>query len=131
MSDSRQPAGEPVRQGEGADGFPTAVNIPCSSVEDCSSSASAWRGPGCSSSSGFRSVELYGLWGWTREYTIEEFERGVVPEQKRQLLGVVETGLLGMYMLIVSEILIFAGFFVAWFYLDATRGPFPRTAIPG
>jgi len=55
MSDSRQPAGEPVRQGEGADGFPTAVNIPCSSVEDCSSSASAWRGPGCSSSSGFRS----------------------------------------------------------------------------
>jgi len=30
-----------------------------------------------------------------------------------------------MYMLIVSEILIFAGFFVAWFYLDATRGPFP------
>jgi len=75
-------------------------------------------------------VELYGLWGWTREYTIEEFERGVVPEQKRQLLGV-ETGLLGMYMLIVSEILIFAGFFVAWFYLDATRGPFPRTAIPG
>jgi len=28
-------------------------------------------------------------------------------------------------MLIVSEILIFAGFFVAWFYLDATRGPFP------
>jgi len=36
-----------------------------------------------------------------------------------------------MYMLIVSEILIFAGFFVAWFYLDATRGPFPRTAIPG
>jgi cytochrome c oxidase subunit 3 len=34
-------------------------------------------------------------------------------------------------MLIVSEILIFAGFFVAWFYLDATRGPFPPDGYPG
>lgn len=129
MSDSRQPAGEPVRQGEGADGFPHGSKYPL-----FVGGGLFFIGLGLAWSWLFLiigiPVELYGLWGWTREYTIEEFERGVVPEQKRQLLGV-ETGLLGMYMLIVSEILIFAGFFVAWFYLDATRGPFPRTAIPG
>lgn len=129
MSDAQQPAGEPVRQGEGADGFPHGSKYPL-----FVGGGLFFIGLGLAWSWLFLiigvPIELYGLWGWTREYTIEEFERGVVPEQKRQLLGV-ETGLLGMFMLIVSEILIFAGFFVAWFYLDATRGPFPPDSYPG
>lgn len=129
MSDAEQAAGEPVRRGEGADGFPHGSKYPL-----FVGGGLFFIGMGLAWSWLFLiigvPVELYGLWGWTKEYTIEEFERGVIPEQKRQLLGV-ETGLLGMYMLIVSEILLFAGFFVAWFYLDATRGPFPLEGYPG
>lgn len=119
--------GQPVRTGTGAEGFPHGSKYPL------------FVGAGLF----FLALGLvwlpvlivgvpvmvYGLWGWTREYAIEEYEAGVVPEQKRQLLGV-ESGLIGMYIVIVSEILIFAGFFVAWFYLDATRGPFPLEGFP-
>jgi cytochrome c oxidase subunit 3 len=126
---SDTPAGEPVRQGEGADGFPHGSKYPL-----FVGAGLFFIGLGLAWSPLFLlvgiPVEIYGLWGWTREYAIEEFERGVVPEQKRQLMGV-ETGLLGMYILIFSEILVFAGFFVAWFYLDATRGPFPLEGFPG
>ena len=120
--------GEPATRGEGADGFPHGSKYPF--VVGMGMMLLGW---------GLMwnpvlivgvPVMLWGVWGWTREYAIEEFERGVIPEQKRQLLGV-ETGLLGMYVLIVSEILIFMGFFVAWFYLDATRGPFPSEGYPG
>ncbi|MFB6197682.1 MAG: cytochrome oxidase subunit III, partial [Halobacteriaceae archaeon] len=129
MSGSESAAGEPVRQGEGAEGFPHGSKYPL-----FVGAGLFFIGVGLAWIPlvlviGIP-VELYGLWGWTKEYAIEEFEEGVVPEQKRQLLGV-ETGLIGMYILIVSEILIFAGFFVAWFYLDATRGPFPPEGYPG
>ncbi|MFB6354095.1 MAG: heme-copper oxidase subunit III [Halobacteriales archaeon] len=121
--------GTPARQGTGAEGFPHGSKYPLfvGAGFFFVGLALAWAYvfliigvP----------VLLYGLWGWTREYAIEEYERGVIPEQKRQLLGI-ETGLLGMYFLIISEILVFAGFFVAWFYLDATRGPFPPEGYPG
>lgn len=120
--------GEPVRTGEGAEGFPHGSKYPL-----FVGAGLFFLGLGLAWSWVFLlvgiPVELYGLVGWTREYAIEEYEAGVVPEQKRQNLGV-ETGLLGMYVLVVSEILVFAGFFVAWFYLDATRGPFPPGDFP-
>jgi cytochrome c oxidase subunit 3 len=72
---------------------------------------------------------LYGLWGWVHEYAFEECDARVIRERERQLLGI-ETGLLGMYVLIVSGILLFMGFCVAWFYLDATREPFPLEGLP-
>jgi cytochrome c oxidase subunit 3 len=120
--------GEPVRQGEGAEGFPHGSKYPLFVGLGLFlvGLALAWAPvilvlaiP----------VEVYGLWGWTREYAIEEYEAGVIPEQKRQIVGT-ETGLLGMYILVFSEILVFAGFFVAWFFLDATRGPFPPEGLP-
>ena len=119
--------GEPVRRGTGAEGFPHGSKYPLfvGAGMFLVSVGLVWLPvlivgiP----------VLVYGLWGWTVEYTIEEYEMQVVPEQKRQLLGM-ESGLVGMYIVIVSEILIFAGFFVAWFYLDATRGPFPPPGFP-
>lgn len=128
MAGSESP-GEPVERGEGAEGFPHGSKYPL-----FVGMGLFFLGLGLAWSYLFLviaiPVELYGLWGWTREYTIEEYERGVIPEQKRQLLGV-ETGLIGMYLLVISEILVFAGFFVSWFYLDATRGPFPPEGFPG
>jgi len=122
-------AGEPVQRGEGADGFPHGSKYPL-----FVGAGLFFIGVGLAYSWLFLiigvPVELYGLWGWVKEYTIEEFERGVIPEQKRQVLGY-ETGLLGMYLFVISEILVFMGFFVAWFYLDATRGPFPPEGYPG
>ena len=122
------PPGEPVQRGEGADGFPHGSKFPL-----FVGLGLFFIGLGFAWSPIFLilgvPIEVYGLWGWTREYTIEEYERGVIPEQKRQLMGV-ETGMLGMFILVFSEILVFAGFFVAWFYLDATRGPFPLEGFP-
>jgi len=75
-------------------------------------------------------VLAYGMWGWTYEYAVEEYESAIVPEQKRQLLGV-KSGYLAMVLVVGGELIIFAGLFVAWFYLDATRGPFPIDGFPG
>ncbi|MFB6254035.1 MAG: heme-copper oxidase subunit III [Halobacteriaceae archaeon] len=123
------PPGEPVTRGEGAEGFPHGSKYPL-----FVGAGLFFIGLGLSLTwlaliIGVP-VLLYGLGGWTWEYGVEEYEAGIIPEQKRQILGV-ETGLLGMYFLILSEILAFAGFFVAWFYLDATRGPFPPGDLPG
>lgn len=124
----RDAVGEPVERGEGAEGFPHGSKYPL-----FVGAGLFFIGLGLAWIPLFLlvgvPVELYGLWGWTKEYTIEEYEAGIIPEQKRQVLGV-ETGLLGMLLLVFSEILVFAGFFVAWFYLDATRGPFPPSGYP-
>jgi cytochrome c oxidase subunit 3 len=120
--------GEPATRGEGAEGFPHGSKYPF--VVGMGMMFTGWGLMWAPVLIVGVPVLLWGVWGWTREYAIEEFERGVIPEQKRQLLGV-ETGLIGMYVLIVSEILVFMGFFVAWFYLDATRGPFPPEGYPG
>ena len=127
MADSESNVGEPVRRGEGAEGFPHGSRYPF--VVGVGLLLLGWGLMWPPVLIAGVPVILYGLWGWTREYAIDEFEAGVVPEQKRQSLGI-ETGLLGMYVLIVSEILVFMGFFVAWFYLDATRGPFPPAGYP-
>jgi len=119
--------GEPVRRGEGAEGFPHGSKYPF--IVGMGMMFTGWGLMWAPVLIVGVPLLLWGVWGWTKEYAIEEFEAGVIPEQKRQLLGV-ETGLIGMYVLIVSEILIFMGFFVAWFYLDATRGPFPVEGYP-
>ncbi len=119
--------GEPVRHGDGAEGFPHGSKYPL--VVGLGFLLLGWGLMWPPVLVAGVPVMLYGIWGWVREYAFEEYESGIVPEQKRQLLGI-ETGLLGMYVLIVSEILIFMGFFVAWFYLDATRGPFPVEGYP-
>ena len=127
MATEADRSGEPVRRGEGAEGFPHGSKYPF--VVGMGLLFTGWGLMWNPSLVVGVPLLLWGVWGWAREYVVEEFERGVVPEQKRQLLGV-ETGLLGMYVLIVSEVLVFMGFFVAWFYLDATRGPFPAEGYP-
>lgn len=119
-------AGEPVRTGSGAEGFPHGSKYPF------------FVGAGMF----FTALGLlwlpilvvgipilgYGIAGWTWEYAVDEFESGVVPEQKRQRLGL-ETGLLSMYIVVAGEILIFLALFVSWFYLEAERGgSFPPMA---
>lgn len=118
--------GEPTRRGTGAEGFPHGSKYPF------------FVGAGMF----FTALGLlwlpvllvgipllvYGIGGWTWEYTVEEFERGIVPEQKRQRLGV-ETGLVSMYVVVAGEILVFLALFVSWFYLRAERaGSFPPMA---
>lgn len=111
--------GEPVEYGSGAEGFPHGSKYPL------------FVGMGMF----FTALGLlwvpalvvgvpilvYGMAGWTWEYTIEEYEEGIVPEQKRRRLGV-ETGLLSMYIVVAGEILIFLALFVAWSYLGAEQG---------
>lgn len=128
MSAETDSPGEPVSHGEGAEGFPHGSKYPL--IVGLGFLLLGWGLMWPPVLIAGVPIMLWGVWGWTEEYAIEEFEAGVIPEQKRQLLGY-ETGLLGMYVLIISEILIFAGFFVAWFFLDATRGPFPPEGYPG
>ncbi|MFB6124701.1 MAG: cytochrome c oxidase subunit 4 [Halanaeroarchaeum sp.] len=76
-------------------------------------------------------IVLYGMWGWTTEYSVEEYERAVRPEQKRQLLGV-RSGYLAAILVVGGELLVFAGLFVTWFYLNSTRAQFfpPAADLP-
>ncbi|MFB6094028.1 MAG: cytochrome c oxidase subunit 4 [Halanaeroarchaeum sp.] len=76
-------------------------------------------------------VSLYGMWGWTKEYSIKEYEEGILPEQKRQVLGV-RSGYLAMILVVGGELIVFAGLFVTWFYLSSTRSAFfpPTTDLP-
>ena len=122
----RDRPGEPVRRGEGAEGFPHGSKYPLFVGLGMFVTAIGllWL-PALLVG---LPVLVYGIGGWTWEYTIDEFEQGVVPEQKRQRLGM-ETGLLSMYVVVAGEILIFLALFVAWFYLGAERGSsFPPTA---
>jgi len=74
-------------------------------------------------------IFVAGLYLWIREYAIVEYESGVVPEQKRQLLGIPSIYLAVLFA-IVSELLMFGGAFIAWFFLEAQRGPFPNLDLP-
>ena len=120
--------GEPTRTGEGAEGFPHQSKYPF------------FVGLGLFLCGVSLSVFLpllivgvpvlgYGIWGWLYEYAVEEYERGVIPRQKRQLLGV-KSGYLAMVLVVGGELIIFAGLFVAWFYLRAERGQFFPPALP-
>lgn len=75
-------------------------------------------------------IFVIGLYLWISEYAIAEYESGVIPEQKRQLLGVPSMYLAGLFA-IISEVLLFGGAFVAWYFLEARRGPFPARGLPG
>jgi len=127
-ADTSTRPGEPTRTGEGADGFPHESKYPL-----FVGAGLFFSGVGLSMWLPVLVVGvpllLYGAGGWTWEYTVEEFERGVVPRQKHQLLGM-KSGYIAMILLIAGELLIFAGLFVAWFYLDAERGPFPVGGLP-
>lgn len=121
--------GEPVRRGEGAEGFPHGSKYPLFvglGMFLLGVGLSMWP---LALVAGVP-VILYGIVGWTYEYAIVEFESGIVPEQKRQLLGV-KSGYLAMLLVIFGELLIFASLFVVWFYLKTTRGPFPPEGLPG
>jgi len=127
-SDTRP--GEPVRRGEGAEGFPHGSRFPFVvglGLFLTAAGLSLWL-PALIVGV---PVLIYGVWGWTYEYTVEEFESGVVPEQKRELLGV-KSGYLAMVLVVGGELLVFAGLFVAWFYLRAERDQFfpPMTDLP-
>jgi len=74
-------------------------------------------------------VFVAGLYLWLREYSVAEYERGIIPEQKRQLLGVPSIYLAALFA-IISETLLFGGAFVAWFFLSARRGPWPTRGLP-
>ncbi|WP_423751814.1 cytochrome c oxidase subunit 3 [Salinirarus marinus] len=121
--------GEPVRRGEGAEGFPHGSKYPLFVALGM-----FFTGLGLSMFTVALAIGIpvliYGMWGWTKEYTIEEFETGIVPAQKRQLLGF-KSGYISMLLVILGELIIFASLFVVWFYLKATRGPFPPEGMPG
>lgn len=125
-TDSDNP-GEPIKRGEGAEGFPHGSKYPI------------FVGGGMFFTAlgllwlpmfiiGIP-VLLYGIQGWTREWTIKEYETGVIPQQKRQRLGV-STGYLSMILVIIGELLIFAAVFIAYLYLETESGPFPPEASP-
>ena len=124
--DTDQP-GEPTRIGDGAEGFPHGSKYPLfvgggmffTAVGLLWMPVLAIGIP----------VLLYGMWGWTREYTIDEYESGIIPNQKRQRLGM-KTGYLSMILVIISELLIFAAVFIAYLYLEAEAGPFPPAGAP-
>lgn len=118
--------GEPVSQGTGAEGFPHGSKFPffVGAGMFFTALGMVWI-PALVVGI---PVLTYGVAGWTWEYTIDEYEQGIVPEQKRQRLGT-ETGLLSMYIVVLGEILIFLALFVSWFYLEAERGgSFPPMA---
>jgi len=124
---SEEYAGQETRRGEGAEGFPHGSKYPFFvglGLFLCGVSLAMFLPllivgvP----------VLAYGIWGWAMEYA-GEYERGVIPEQKRQLLGL-KSGYLAMILVVGGELLIFAGLFVAWFYLQAERGQFFPPHLP-
>ncbi|WP_232688302.1 cytochrome c oxidase subunit 3 [Halobacterium zhouii] len=74
-------------------------------------------------------VTLWGVGGWTLEYAVGDYEDDVIPEQKRQLLGM-ESGTIATWLFIVTEGLLFAGLFLSYFYLEADHGPWPPRGLP-
>lgn len=118
--------GEPTRRGEGADGYPHASFAPMVVAAGLFGIALGllWLpllAIGIP-------VFVYGIYRWTREYAIEEFERAVIPEQKRQLLGV-ETGVITTWLVILSEIFVFGALFASLLYLEAVNGPWPPEGL--
>lgn len=73
-------------------------------------------------------VLTYGLYRWVREYAVDEFERAIIPEQKRRLLGI-KSGSLTIWLVIVSEIVVFGALFASLLYLEAVNGPWPPDGL--
>lgn len=74
-------------------------------------------------------VAAWGVVGWAVEYGVYDFEDDVIPEQKRQLLGV-HSATVAMWLFIVTEFLLFAGLFLAYWFLSARYGPWPPRGLP-
>lgn len=120
--------GEPVTQGEGAEGFPHGSKYPFIVAVGAfflGVGGSLW---GAALIAGVP-IFAWGVFGWAYEYGVEEFERGVIPEQKRQRLGF-KSGYLAALIVILGELIVFMALFVAWFYLSAVAGPFPPEGMP-
>lgn len=125
-TDTSDRPGEPTRRGEGADGFPHASYAPATVAAGLFGIALGliWLPllvvgvP----------VFVYGIYRWTHEYTVEEYERCVIPEQKRQLLGV-NSGSITIWLVILSEIFVFGALFASLLYLEAVNGPWPPDGL--
>lgn len=120
--------GEPVEQGDGAEGFPHGSKYPFIVALGgflLGVGGSLW---GVVLLAGVP-IFAYGVFGWAYEYGVEEYEEAVIPEQKRQMLGL-KSGYLAALIVILGELIVFMGLFVAWFYLDAIVGPFPPEGMP-
>lgn len=114
--------GESTRRGEGPEGFPHASAAPAIVAAGMLGIALGllWLPilvigiP----------VFVYGIYHWTREYAVEEYEQGVIPEQKRALLGF-PSGTVTMWLVILSELFVFGALFAVLLYLEAVNGPWP------
>lgn len=118
--------GEPTRRGDGNEGFPHASPAPLIVAAGLLGLALGLVWPPLL----VIGVPLfvYGVYRWTREYAIEEYERGVIPEQKRQLLGL-PSGTVTMWLVILSEIFVFGALFASLLYLEAVNGPWPPDGL--
>jgi len=121
-SDTESRPGEPMTYGEGAEGFPHGSKYPLFVGAGMFFTALGLLWWPLLIVGGI--VLLYGMAGWVFEYTVTEYETGVVPQQKRERLGMT-TNYLAMVLVIISELLVFAAVFIAYLYLEAARGPFP------
>ncbi len=119
-----------VEVGEGMEGFPHKSKYPIVVAAGLLllGLGLAWPSPLFTLLAGVP-VTLWGVGGWFYEYAVEEYEDRLIPEQKRQLLGI-ESGTVAMWLFIVTEGLLFAGLFLAYFYLSADYGPWPPAGLP-
>ncbi|MFB6135595.1 MAG: heme-copper oxidase subunit III [Halobacteriaceae archaeon] len=74
-------------------------------------------------------VATWGVGGWAVQYGVHDFEDDVIPEQKRQLLGA-KSATVAMWLFVLSEFLLFAGLFLAYWFLSAQYGPWPPEGLP-
>lgn len=125
-TDAPERPGEPTRRGADGDGFPHESPAPAIVAGGLFGIALGVLWPPLF----LIGVPLfvYGVYRWTREYAIEEFERAVVPEQKRRLLGL-PSGTVTMWLVILSEIFVFGALFASLLYLEAVNGPWPPEGL--
>jgi len=72
----------------------------------------------------------YGTLNWAREYAIVDYARGVIPEQKSYRLLGHQSGIVGIGLVIASEVVVFGSLFGTYFALDAHSGPWPPAGAP-
>lgn len=125
-TDAPARSGEPPRYGEGGEGFPHASLAPVIVAAGLFVIALGllWLPLLFVGVPAF----VYGIHRWTREYAIDEFERGVIPEQKQEILGV-PSGTVTIWLVILSEIFVFGALFASLLYLEAVNGPWPPEGL--
>ncbi|MDY6775619.1 MAG: heme-copper oxidase subunit III [Halobacteria archaeon] len=120
---------EEVRYGEGAEGFPHASAAPFTIVLGLVVLFVGLAVKGALPIGVGAVIFLFGTYSWTRDYA-REFERGIIPEQKKELLDF-NSGILALAFIVVSEIIAFGVLFGAFFVLKAKNGPWPPEGLPG